>query len=409
MLNDYNNDLTVSAMNVYVTGIGMISALGPDVAAALDSLQQGRSGLAPLRQTATRLQGRVVAGEVSGSDEELAQRAGLPDADLTRTTLLGYLAAQEAWQHAGLTAADAARTGLISASTVGGTGYTEAYYEDFLAGRPTPAFIDRYDNADSTEFIARRLGLRQFVTTINTACASSANALVLGARLLRQGLLDRVVVGGTDALARFTLNGFNALLLLDPEPCKPFDAERRGINLGEAAAYLVLETAAAAEARGARPLARLSGYGLTNDAFHQTASSPTGHGLQLAIRQALGRAGLAPAAIGYLNAHGTGTANNDVTEGLAIREIFGAAVPPFSSTKPFTGHTLGAAGAVEAVVSVLSLQQRRAWPNLHFAQPIAEHGLVPVTAPQPLPALQHVLSTSAGMGGSCCALVFSHS
>jgi 3-oxoacyl-(acyl-carrier-protein) synthase len=394
-------------MNVYVTGIGMISALGPNVASALDSLVSGRSGLGPIQQVETRLQGRYVAGEVPWTDEALAALANLPDADLTRTTLLGYLAAREAWSHAGLSSRDTARTGFISASTVGGTGHAERYYHDFLQDKGTPGFIDTYDNADSTEFISHQLGIGEFVTTVNTACASSANGLVLGARLIRQGVLDRVVVGGTDALSRFTLNGFNALLLLDREACKPFDENRKGINLGEGAAYLVLESEAAVQQRGGQALARLSGYGLSNDAYHQTASSPNGHGLQLAMRQALRRAELAPAAIGYLNAHGTGTANNDVTEGLAIKEVFAEALPPFSSTKGFTGHTLGAAGAIEAVVSVLSLTQGLIWPNLNFGQAIADHGLVPVRALQKAPALQHVLSTSAGMGGSCCALIFS--
>ncbi|MGY3091494.1 3-oxoacyl-(acyl-carrier-protein) synthase [Hymenobacter sp. UYAg731] len=394
-------------MDVYVTGLGMISALGPDVATALDGLVLGRSGLGPIRQVETRLQGRFVAGEVPLSDAALAARATLPGAELTRTTLLGYLAAREAWQSAGLNADDTARTGFISASTVGGTGHAERYYQAFLSEQLTPPFIDTYDNADSTEFIARHLGIRELVTTVNTACASSANAVVLGARLIRQGVLDRVVVGGADALARFTLNGFNALMLLDPGPCKPFDADRKGINLGEGAAYLVLEGEAVARRRGAPLRARLSGYGLTNDAHHQTASSPTGYGLQLAMRQALRRADLAPAAIGYLNAHGTGTANNDVTEGAAIKEVFGGAVPPFSSTKPFTGHALGAAGAIEAVVSVLALTHGLVWPNLHFEHPIPEHGLVPIRVLQKAPGLRHVLSTSAGMGGSCCALLFS--
>ena len=399
--------LNTNTMNVYITGIGMISALGPNVDAALDGLVTGRSGLGPIREVDTRLRGRFVAGEVPLADEALASRAGLPDADLTRTTLLGYLAAREAWQSAGLGPADTARTGFISASTVGGTGHAERYYPAFLDQQPTPNFIDTYDNADSTEFIAHRLGIREFVTTVNTACASSANALVLGARLIRQGVLDRVVVGGTDALSRFTLNGFNSLLLLDPEPCKPFDEHRKGINLGEGAAYLVLESEGLMRRRGASPLARLSGYGLTNDAYHQTASSPNGHGLQLAMGQALHRAGLAPGSIGYLNAHGTGTANNDVTEGLAIKAVFADGVPPFSSTKGFTGHALGAAGAIEAVISVLALTHGLVWPNLNFNQPIADHGLVPARTLQKAPALRHVLSTSAGMGGSCCALIFS--
>ncbi|MBT9393137.1 beta-ketoacyl-[acyl-carrier-protein] synthase family protein [Hymenobacter sp. NST-14] len=394
-------------INVYVTGIGMISALGPDVATALNTLQQSRSGLGPIHHVTTRLQGRYVAGEVSFSDNELAMLAALPDAELTRTTLLGYLAAREAWQHAGLGPADTARTGLISASTVGGTGHAEHFYQDFLEARVTPAFIDTYDNADSTEFISRRLGIRDLVTTVNTACASSANAIVLGARLIQQGVLDRVVVGGTDALARFTLNGFNSLLLLDPEPCKPFDANRKGINLGEGAAYLVLEAEATARQRKAPLRARLSGYGLTNDAHHQTASSPTGYGLQLAMHQALRRAALPPEAIGYLNAHGTGTANNDLTEGQAIRAVFPDQAPPFSSTKPFTGHALGAAGGIEAVLSVLALNQGLIWPSLNFAEPIPDHGLVPVRTLRTVPNLHHVLSTSAAMGGSCCALLFS--
>jgi len=218
--------------------------------------------------------------------------------------------------------------------------------------------------------------------------------------------MERIICGGTEALSKFTINGFNALMILDPSHCRPFDNSRKGLNLGEGAAYLVLESEREAEARGATPLAEVLGYGNANDAFHQTASSPEGTGAYEAMRLALASAGISPAQIDYINAHGTATENNDLSESTGLKRIFGERVPAFSSTKPFTGHTLAAAGSIEAVYSILSIQNGIVWPNLNFSQPIIETGLTPAVAVTKQ-SIDRVLSNSFGFGGNTSSLIIS--
>jgi 3-oxoacyl-[acyl-carrier-protein] synthase-1 len=245
------------------------------------------------------------------------------------------------------------------------------------------------------------------MTTISTACSSSANAIFFGARLIRHGMLDVVVAGGTDALTKFTLNGFNTLMILDQQACKPFDENRKGLNLGEGAGYVVLVSARVAASLRKDPLCRLSGYCNANDAYHQTASSPDGTGSYLAMKGALERSGLQPSDIGYINLHGTGTQNNDIAEGTAIQRLFDPYYPKMSSTKSFTGHTLGACGGLEAVFSVLSVQRGLIYPNLRFATPMKELPFVPVTTFMKDQPIRHVLSNSFGFGGNCSSLIFS--
>ena len=220
--------------------------------------------------------------------------------------------------------------------------------------------------------------------------------------MLKAGILDRVIVGGTDALAKFTLNGFNTLMILDKEQTKPFDENRQGLNLGEGAAYLVLET----EKTAKNPIAEITGYANFNDAHHQTASSPDGTGALLAMKNALILAKLNPSDIDYINAHGTGTPNNDLTESIAIKQLFADKIPPFSSTKPFTGHTLGASGAIEAILSVLSLNYGFIYPTLNFKNPISQVGLIPETKLQTGKNIKNILSSSFGFGGNDSSLIF---
>ncbi|WP_077919553.1 beta-ketoacyl-[acyl-carrier-protein] synthase family protein [Spirosoma sp. 209] len=394
-------------MNMYVTGMGIVSAIGMDTTETINSILAQRSGLGPIRWVDTRLKNNVVAGEVPHDDNALRTLAGVPAQPLaTRTTLLGLLAARQAINQAGIVPTDGIRTGFISASTVGGIVESEKVHAEVLAGTYPGSFVDTNDGAESTDYLARYFGFTDLVTSINTACSSSANAIVVGSRWIRSGLVDRVIVGGTDSLSRLTINGFNSLMLLDSQPCRPFDQRRQGINLGEGAAYLVLESEACVRRAGKTPLARLSGFGVTNDAYHPSASSPEGEGLQGAMRQAMSQAGLQPSDIDYLNTHGTATGNNDITEGMAIRRVFGDAVS-FSSTKSFTGHTLAAAGAIEAVIALLSLREGLLPPNLFFEEPIPEHGLSPIRTVSADRHHRHVMSNAAGMGGFCSSLIFS--
>jgi 3-oxoacyl-[acyl-carrier-protein] synthase-1 len=392
---------------VFITGTGIVSALGVGKAATLQGLKAGKTGIAPIQHLQT-IHSNLPAGEVKYSDAQLLALCGFPinAKGYSRTTLLGLLAAREAL--AGIMGKDNIRTGFISATSVGGMRETEQFYQDYINDPQAGdiSMVATHDCGDSTEKIARELGITDYVTTISTACSSSANSIMLGARLIKQGLLDRVVVGGTDALTQFTLNGFNSLQILDQELCKPFDERRKGLNLGEGAGYIVMESENLAMSHEQDITGILSGYGNTNDAFHQTASSPDGKGAGMAIQKALQVAGLKPEDINYINVHGTGTENNDVSEGLALERIFGTSVPPFGSTKAFTGHTLAAAGGVEAVISLLSMRHGLIFPNLHFEAPMKELAHQPVTNLQSA-ELTHILSNSFGFGGNCSSLIFS--
>jgi 3-oxoacyl-[acyl-carrier-protein] synthase-1 len=395
------------ARQVFVTGIGIISAIGHNAAEALDSLRNGRSGVGPITILETVHKDELPVAEIRLTNRQLGDMAGISDLTfLTRTSLLGILASREAFQSAGLSARDKDfRTGVVSASTVGGMDKTENFFRIFDRGTPYNDFIFTHDCGDSTERIADTLGIRDYVTTISTACSSSANAIMHGAKLIRHGVLDRVVAGGTDALSRFTLNGFNTLMILDKNPCRPFDITRTGLNLGEGAAYLVLESEEAVQGRPV--LAELTGYANANDAYHQTASSPDGTGPYLSMSGALQMSGMSPDRIDYINAHGTGTDNNDLTEGIAIERIFGGNIPPVSSTKPFTGHTLGAAAAVEAVISILAIRNGLVFPNLHFYTRMEELSFDPVKQLLTGQEIRNVLSNSFGFGGNDSTLIFS--
>ena len=395
------------APRVFVTGIGIISAIGHNAAEVLESLRNGRSGIGPITILDTLHRGDLPAGEIRLTNPELAAMAGVTDLEfLTRTALLGLIAAREAYDSASLGGGNGKfRAGVVSASTVGGMDKTENYFRDFEKGSPYNHFIFTHDCGDSTERIADMLGIRDYVTTISTACSSSVNSIIHAAKLIKHGILDRALAGGTDALSRFTLNGFNTLMILDKNPCRPFDITRTGLNLGEGAAYLVLESEEAA--RDKPVLAELTGYANANDAYHQTASSPDGLGPFLSMSGALRSGGLEPGDIDYINAHGTGTDNNDLTEGIAIERIWGNKIPPVSSTKPFTGHTLGAAGAVEALFSVLAIRNGMIFPNLNFSRKMEELHFEPVRQLMERQKVRHVLSNSFGFGGNDSTLILS--
>ena len=391
---------------ILITGMGIISAAGSDMDGMLDALKNDRSGVGPVTLLQTLHKDDIPAAEIKISNEELAKLTNVSDPENhTRTSLLAMIAAKEAYENAGIKPGDSFRTALVSATTIGGMDKTEMSYMNYSLGPPHNNFIFTHECGYSTENIADLLGIRGYVSTISTACSSSANAIIHAARLIKHNIADRVIAGGSDALAKFTLNGFNTLFILDKETCKPFDKNRKGLNLGEGAAYIVLESEAAAQ--GKIPLCELKGYANANDAYHQTASSPEGTGAILAMRNALDMCGLAPADIDYINAHGTGTDNNDLTEGIAIQKIFEGKMPPVSSTKPITGHTLGAAAAVEAVISILSLQNRMIFPNLNFREKIPELSFEPVQDHIRGIELKNILSNSFGFGGNNSTLIFS--
>ena len=395
-------------MDVLVTGVGIICALGTTEDEVIASFREHASGMGAAEHLTTRHRADYTFGEVKLSNEQLANLHGLP-AHLSRTILLSYHAARAAHTSIAPELLKDQRVGFISATSVGGMDKTEAFFED-CAHDATAGDLRQvlhHDCGKATDFVAERLGIKDFVTTISTACSSSANALMLGARMIKAGLLDVVIAGGADPLTRFTFNGFNTLMIVDRAQCRPLDASREGLNLGEGAAYLVLMREDLAATAGIDAMCRLSGYSNTNDAFHQTALSEEGEGPFLAMTQALKSSGLSPADIGYLNMHGTGTMNNDAAEGTAIRRIFGAAPPKLSSTKSFTGHTLAASGAIEAVLAANAVKHGFVFPNFSFSNSVEGLDLTPVQAFHTDPSVRHVLSNSFGFGGNCSSLIFS--
>lgn len=414
--------MSMSANNnpVYIAGLGVISAIGRNVAENLHALESGEAGMQAIRYLETTHRGEFPLAEVKASNEELAALTGVVDGrgmapvNVSRTALLSFIAAKEALESAGLQVGTGAaqphlRIGMVSANTVGGMDKTEAFYRAFLENPKKGRLRDvvLHECGSVTEWVADSLGISDHLTTIDTACSSSANAIFFAARLIRHGFLDAVVAGGTDSLTRFTLNGFNTLMILDREYCTPMDEDRRGLNLGEGAGYVLLVSQRLAASLPAGPVARLSGYCNRNDAYHQTASSPDGRGSFMAMQGALESSGLQPSDIDYINLHGTGTPNNDLAEGTAINRLFHPSYPPMSSTKSFTGHTLGASGGIEAVFSALSVQKNLIYPNLRWRTAMKELPFTPETCLIKDRPIRHVLSNSFGFGGNCSSLIFS--
>lgn len=393
---------------VAITGMGIISAIGNNVAENYDALINQRKGITRVDNVETIQRDEIMVGEVKFTNNELIAQLNLPpENNYSRTAMLGVIAAKEAIASAGITDIKKYKTGIVSGTSVGGMDMTEKYYYEYLTEKEPQKYIESHHAGDSTQKIAEQLGIEQsLVTTISTACSSAANAIMLGARLIKSGRLDRVVVGGADCLSKFTINGFKTLMILSDTFNTPFDENRKGLNLGEAAAFLVLESDAVVKAENKKVLAYVKGYGNANDAFHQTASSDNGDGATLAMEKALNVADLKPSEIDYINAHGTATGNNDLSEGRAILRIFGEEMPEFSSTKAYTGHTLAAAGAIEAVYSVLALQNNVIFPNLNFKTPMKEFSMIPQTELKKK-ELNTVLSNSLGFGGNCSTLIFS--
>ena len=392
---------------IFVTGIGIISALGVNADETLSALQEQRTGVEPLRYLKTS-HTEFPAGEVKRTNEEMMNMLQISKTEATtRTALMGTVAVREALENARLRNKKNLRIVFINGTTVGGMDMSEQYYLDFLENDTRNAYIATHDCGSCSEMIADYFGIFSQVETISTACSSAANAVMLGAMLIRDERADIAVVGGTECITKFHLNGFNTLMILDKEQCKPFDANRAGLNLGEGAAYLVLEAENTLKERNVQPLCRLSGCANTCDAYHQTASSPDGAGAYLAMKNALEEAALSPDDIDYINTHGTGTPNNDASEGTAIERVFQNRMPYVSSTKSFTGHTTSAAGGVESVISVLALRHNFIPVNLNFSSKMEELTFTPAIDTTPATPLQHILCNSFGFGGNDTTLIFS--
>lgn len=393
------------AEKVFIIGGGIIAAPGESLSEVAETLKSGIGSINRLKHFDSGLSNVPLVGEVKKTNQELADALGLSFLETySRTMLLGLWAAKQAVESASLNKEHLKKACFISANTVGGMDQTERFIQDYFRDTSSTDItsISQHHCGASAEFISRFLGIEGFVTTINTACSSSANSIMLAARMILAGEADMAIAGGADALCGFTLNGFQSLMLVSAEPCKPFDQNRNGLNLGEGAGYIVL--CSDKLVKGFKPMGELAGWANANDAYHQTASSPEGRGASLAMKKAMQKAGVLPGEIDYINAHGTATPNNDLAEAAAIHSLF-SSVPDFSSTKPFTGHTLGAAGAIEAIISLLAIRENTVFANLNYLMPMDDIPIKPVTVTLNK-KINTVLSNSFGFGGNCSSLVF---
>lgn len=400
-------------MNIAITGEGIVSAIGLNKQEVLQALQEGRTGIGEMKYLQS-IHHELPVGEVDLSNEQMKKMLGIPSEQMmSRTSLMGMLAIDQALKEAHVDIANLKsrkldgkplRIVLVSGTTVGGMDITELCF-DQLENQTNVEFLQHHDCGNCTQLMADHFGIFDEVTTLSTACSSAANAIMFGARLLKAGETDLVVAGGTEALSRFHLNGFNSLMILDHEQCRPFDTTRAGLNLGEGAAFLVLESEEMAQQRKITPHAYLTGYGNACDAFHQTASSENGEGAYLAMTEALAMAQLSAKDIQYVNAHGTGTPNNDQSESVSLKRVFGDEMPMVSSTKSFTGHTTSASGSIETVICILAMLHHFVPANLGWKNPM-ENGILPTMEAQNVD-IENVLCNSFGFGGNDSSLVIS--
>ncbi len=394
---------------LWVTGLGLVTPLGPSVEETWGRLVRGERAIRPITLFETQGQRASVAGEVGVLDLP----TGPPDVAgaWSRTSAMALAAASEAMRMARLRASGE-RVGLVIGSTTGGMFETERLLATLhgepecrrtilsMLSHPLTATGDRLDE---------RLGPFVRVRTLSSACSSGANAVVVAAAWLLSGEVDAVVAGGTDGLCRLTLGGFNAIAALDPEPCRPFDRRRRGTNLGEGAGFLVMERAEMARSRGASPVAELAGWAVGSEAHHITHPAPDGAVVASLIECALDRAAMRPRDVDYVNAHGTGTLANDRMEAAALSRAFGDELRrvPVSSSKAQIGHTLGAAGAIEAVITALVVARRTLVPTAGLEEPDPSLGLLHVPhVGREVPRVRAAVSNSFGFGGMDTVLVF---
>ena len=392
---------------IVVSGLGVVSPYGAGVKSFWSGLAAGTCAIKPVTVIDTEGFRCRIAAEVP-ADVMTALGASRRR---SRADRMALAAAQEALADAGLPRRARAATALLVGAVGGGMLEGEDWYwqsERHGDRRSRPRAFRSILPFSHAETLGWRLGLTGPKETVVMACASGAAAIAFGADLVRAGVTSTALVCGVDALTNIGFMGFNVLKLLDPSPCRPFDRDRRGMSLGEAAAFLVLEDAAHCEARGGHVYAKFSGYGMTTDAHHVTAPHPDSEGMIHAMRLALADARVPASAVGYVNAHGTGTPQNDRVEALALRQVFGEGAVLVSATKSLVGHAMAGAGGAEAVATILALEHGLLPPtaNLQTVDPDVAFDCLPGIA---RPAtIASALSNSFGFGGQNVSLIFSH-
>ncbi|MGO9833047.1 MAG: beta-ketoacyl synthase N-terminal-like domain-containing protein [Polyangiaceae bacterium] len=393
---------------LWITGLGLVTPLGMGVEQTWAALVRGDRAIGPIRLFDAVGQRVSIAGEVAG----IPWPSDLPghSAAWSRTSVMAEAAASEAMHTARLDAHES-RVGLVVGGTTGGMLETEQFLAQLLvepASREALSALLSHPLTATGDCLERSLGPFARVRTLSSACSSGANAIVVAASWLLTGEVDAVVAGGSDALCRLTLSGFNALAALDPTPCRPFDRRRRGTSLGEGAGFVVLERAAHASARGARPIGVLAGWAVGSEAHHITNPAPDGGLVASLVAHAIARAGLAASDIDYVNAHGTGTQQNDAMEAAALALAFGSERRrvAVSSSKGQIGHTLGAAGAIEAVITTLVVSRRTLVPTAGLDEPDPALDLAHVPhVGREVSRVRAALSNAFGFGGMDTVLV----
>jgi 3-oxoacyl-[acyl-carrier-protein] synthase II len=391
---------------IVVTGVGVVSPYGIGLDCLQAGMLSGKCCLTPTKDVYPGFEGSTA--QVCG----LSLPATGADPRYSRSDRLAMVAARDAVTNLDCESVAFRESGAFMASTVAGLSEIDpGIAEDPAAWYRRGGGLARaasYPPAHVADAVGDDLGIRGPRCAVSAACASSAMAIALAANILLDGAAPMMLAGGSDALCPFTLSGFSSLQALDPEPCRPFDQNRNGLNLGEGAAVLVLETLEAAVARNASVLAVLRGWAMTNDAFHTTAPQQQGNGLADCMRLAMEMAKVSGDQIGYVNAHGTGTPLNDVAEANAYESVFrGRTSPiPVSSTKSYFGHCLGAAGALEAAITIVAVRCGALLPTLRLTDPIVSPSVNWLRGDVRREMLPLAMSVSAGFGGSNTALIF---
>lgn len=395
---------------VVVTGLGAVTAAGWGVAAFREAARSGLTAIRPFDRFPNEAQRTHIAGQVPPQPRDLRHHANWNR--LSNSDRFALHSAFEAVDQAGLHTPLDEAAGVFFGSSTGGLLETERYFAEMLqcqADDPPRWLLASHQLSAPAETVARHLGIQGPVETVSSACASGALAIEQALRALQASEVEVAIAGGADCLCLTTYSGFNSLRAVDERPCRPFRTDRAGMSLGEGGAVLVLETLGHALRRGARPLAEVLGAGSSCDATHMTTPHSAGLWAAGALQLAIDDAGLQPADIDYVNAHGTGTALNDEAESAALSRVFGerAKSIPVEATKGVCGHLLGAAGAIEAVSVVLSLMHRELHPTPGGGEvdPKLQLDIVQCS-PRPMPAIRTALSLSLGFGGSNAAVVF---
>ena len=392
---------------VAITGIGVFCSIGKNVEEFCRSLKEGQTGIGPITLFDTSKYPCKIGAEIR--DYRAEKFFGKKELKkLSRADQFGLIASEEAVKACGIHSYPSEEVGVCLGAGAGGMFEAETYHREvLLKGKSKPSLLWPFIPSYTTDRVAERFEFSGPKFTITTACSSSATAIGYGADLIRSGKSKAVLCGGSEALTELTFGGFNSLKAMDPSPCKPFDRKRAGMSLGEGAGILILEDFDEATKRGVRISAEFLGYGIGGEAYHITAPEPTGMNEARIMKEALEESGLASKEVDYINAHGTGTPLNDKVETLSIKNAFGerAYSIPISSIKSSVGHCLGAAGAIEAIASILSIVNQFIPPTLHHQEGDEDCDLDYVPGKAREKEVKVVLSNSFAFGGNCTTLV----